>query len=1031
MSSNTKIPSDLIEQINQGNVTLVIGQDILSASQGERYCLDYKNFIGMLSQDAGYPINEPHTLPLVSSYYEAKFGRHALIKTLIDEYSLFDATPPRAYQLIAELPFPVIVSTSYDQLIEKALMIFSQEPYHIVIGDSEIPYQSTTKRLLVKLFGSIEQPDSLIVTEQDHINIFEKLPTLSMVIQYHFATKTLLFLGFDLQDEFFRRFYSSSILRVDRHRRRAYAIMRDLSPLAKALWANQNIEMIIAEPAEFLSTLKASTKATVTALKKKPRLEHKKKKLPPKPYKFLDYFEQDDEAIFFGRDFERLFLTQQISTYKLVVIYGSSGVGKTSLIKAGILPLLEGDEGYKTIYLRALQDPRKIIKDAIVAKYGFRYSKADAFDNLTIYKFIRELGLENNRLILILDQFEEFFIRFGDATKKAFTLELVECLRANDVDIHFVLSLREDYLASLEDLEKDIPEIFRNKFRLHNLDRLQGIDAITRPASEFSIDYDDELIKVLIQDLETGGIEPPHLQIVCYSLYESLNPSEKIITLNHYKNLGEIQGLLSRYVDDVLANFETEEERNAVRGILKSMVTAEKTKTAIDSHEIARDAVVRELGLSADTIESILKILVNKRILRHLSDDNLYELSHEVLVSKVWEWVGSQEIEYKYAREMLHQSITDWKQIGVFPTREKRHLLYQYRNSIQFNMDELTMMLMSSLTFNEDYDYWLHRAEESEFKLFDLFLEVLTKAQPQARHNVIRWVESQWLPSSLNSKDIFPLLQVAVNNEYPALSRHSKRILQRLNSPRAREILQGTNVEENMILIPAGEFVMGDDFGKYSDQMPKHTIYLDSYYIDKFLVTNLEYFDFVKATGHRWPNHMRDGKIPDGFEDHPVVYVDWYDAYEYAKWAGKRLPTEAEWEKAASWDDEKKEKRTYPWGNEYDPLKANTRETGIQNTTPIGQFSPAGGDSYYGLCDLAGNVWEWVYDWYGKEYYKQSPDKNPQGPDRGDFGSKIARGGSWTFGDLSAKCATRYNTSSETRYDIIGFRCAKNVDEKS
>lgn len=207
-----------------------------------------------------------------------------------------------------------------------------------------------------------------------------------------------------------------------------------------------------------------------------------------------------------------------------------------------------------------------------------------------------------------------------------------------------------------------------------------------------------------------------------------------------------------------------------------------------------------------------------------------------------------------------------------------------------------------------------------------------------------------------------------------------------------RSIINPTDSKE-MILIPAGEFVMGSNEGS-ADEKPPHTVYLDSFYIDRFPVTNAEYKKFIDATKREPPAHWQNGKIPPGKENHPVVYVSWDDANAYAQWAGKRLPTEAEWEKAASWDDSRKEKRVYPWGNDFDVGKCNCAESGIGDTTPVGKYSPQG-DSFYGVADMAGNVWEWCADWYDKNYYKNSPRENPKGPASGQY--RVLRGGSWLY----------------------------------
>jgi formylglycine-generating enzyme required for sulfatase activity len=150
-----------------------------------------------------------------------------------------------------------------------------------------------------------------------------------------------------------------------------------------------------------------------------------------------------------------------------------------------------------------------------------------------------------------------------------------------------------------------------------------------------------------------------------------------------------------------------------------------------------------------------------------------------------------------------------------------------------------------------------------------------------------------------------------------------------------------------------------------------------------------------------------------------VVYVTWDDAMAYCEWAGTRLPTEAQREKAASWDDAKKAKRRYPWGDEFDANKCNTRESGIGDTTPVGKYSPQG-DSAYGVGDMAGNVWEWCVDWYAEDYYKKSPEKNPEGPDSGQY--RVFRGGAWRYAATITRCAARFWGATGTFNDFIGFR---------
>ncbi len=252
-----------------------------------------------------------------------------------------------------------------------------------------------------------------------------------------------------------------------------------------------------------------------------------------------------------------------------------------------------------------------------------------------------------------------------------------------------------------------------------------------------------------------------------------------------------------------------------------------------------------------------------------------------------------------------------------------------------------------------------------------------------------------------------------------------------------------------MVFVPAGEFVMGsEELG--DDERPVHRVYLDGFWIDRYEVTNERFARFVAATGYQteaeerewgwvwkgpeWEKVERaDWRHPRGPDssiepfghaqdkgkmEHPVVLVSWNDADAYCRWVGKRLPSEAQWEKAARGTDG----RRYAWGDEFDSARANTKESERGDTTLVGNFSPLG-DSPYGASDMTGNVWEWVADWYGSDYYSQAPFfANPTGPMTGTY--KVLRGGSWPFDEVYARTAFRYSVRPDYTYDFAGFRCS-------
>ncbi|MBI9047270.1 MAG: SUMF1/EgtB/PvdO family nonheme iron enzyme [Anaerolineaceae bacterium] len=239
-----------------------------------------------------------------------------------------------------------------------------------------------------------------------------------------------------------------------------------------------------------------------------------------------------------------------------------------------------------------------------------------------------------------------------------------------------------------------------------------------------------------------------------------------------------------------------------------------------------------------------------------------------------------------------------------------------------------------------------------------------------------------------------------------------------------------------LMYVPAGTFEMGSNYG-LGDEHPIHTVFLDAFWIDQTEISNTMFSKFVNSSGYvtdaenkGWSYELGEGRLnriekmdwkapqgpgSDAMEDRPVIHVSWNDAAAFCEWAGRRLPTEAEWEKAARGTDE----RTYPWGEDTDSNRANY-DGSLGDITGVGNHPQ--GASPYGALDMAGNVWEWVADWYDEDYYSNSLFENPQGSAIGEF--RVFRGGSWNFNFQNVRSSIRGKWSPDKSYYGIGFRCA-------
>ncbi len=253
-----------------------------------------------------------------------------------------------------------------------------------------------------------------------------------------------------------------------------------------------------------------------------------------------------------------------------------------------------------------------------------------------------------------------------------------------------------------------------------------------------------------------------------------------------------------------------------------------------------------------------------------------------------------------------------------------------------------------------------------------------------------------------------------------------------------------------LVYVPSGDFLMGTEIG-LTDEQPVHKVYLDSYWVDETEVTNAMYASCVEAGQCDKPSNLVFYQ-DSAYANHPVEYVSWKNAENYCAWAGRRLLTEAEWEKAATWDPYKNQQRVYPWGDQYDCHKGNFDDElilddslmqdgkvdcdGFVRSAPVGQFPD--GASVYGALDLGGNAWEWVHDAFIEvdpfnasieNYYAISPLENPQGVDPSITEYRSMRGGSYNFTFGFGRSAYRLWYGLDDKYEGVGFRCSLSDSE--
>ena len=741
-----EIPIELIEQIEEGNCVLFLGwaeseQDELSAS----HTLSKRVLAHRLAERVHYP-HGVGPLVEVAEYFEDERGRHALVQYVCDVIEEYSDRPPGYYRAVMDISFNIIVSTSLDNFLQKLLQE-RKKPFVSVVREEEIPFSASVreKLLLVKLYGDIDNKSSMVITREDYVAFFDRLPSMSDLLKYYFSSKTLLFIGYDLNSFHFLQLYAYANQRTKGYQRRAYAIKQSPSSYETRHWRRRNLEILDFSPEDFLEKLPDSVRSARLPPKDPiaDRASNRRKRvrtIDKPPYKFLNFYEEQDEDIFFGRDDDIVEAYHKLVSWKLMILWGKSGFGKTSLLRAGLTPLLI-DQNYWPVYTRCGIDPLRSIKINMIDRVRkFNGPSAEqslahleSAISLPLADFLREFKkVEKRPLVVFVDQFEEFFISLGDATRKQFEMELAECVYAPYFDATFLLCLREDFVPRLHEL-RGLPDIYKNRYPLKALTNEAAEQAITEPARKCGITFGAGLVDLIVSELsEEGQVGPAQLQIVCDRLYKSLPDTEARITMDLYEELGGVQRILSDYVDSTLYEFGPN-RGGIARQLLRHMVTSLYTRIPLRYS----DAVLYTQDVpdwSADDVRKLLRDLVEARLIRRVADaeQESYELTHEQLINKIREWIDLETLRVKEAEDVLRRAYNNWKRHRIAMDRSALQIIDAQRELLKLNKEQNAFILAAAVSHDFEFLYWLERNQRNPQTL-DLLTWLLQKGDSSAK----------------------------------------------------------------------------------------------------------------------------------------------------------------------------------------------------------------------------------------------------------------------------------------------------------
>ena len=704
-----------------------------------------------------------------------------------------------------------------------------------------------------------------------------------------------------------------------------------------------------------------------------------------RPYPGLRPFTEIEQAYFFGREGDKAILIDKILANRLTLLFAASGVGKSSLLRAAVIPQLTHPAGehLSVVYHRRWwgeEDMSAVLCQAILQELTTQHilTEADRAE-LQHESLVAVLGyvslLTRAPLVLILDQFEEFFrYQRGRKTFSALIEALTDVIVDKTLPVSVVLSMREDFALELNAFKPRLPTLlFENFYRLEKLDREAARLAIVRPVEPLGFRYEKDLVDQLLNDLaqqvrevsaterllqvDHTVVEPPYLQIVCERLWQlAQDDPERVVRLRHYQQVGGVTGILEQFLRRVLAGFSGGEQA-LLSQAFDYLVAQRGAKMAWPLDKLAKSLRVKPERL--------------QRVLERLTTDQVRVLLREEREGVLW---------YELYHDMFSESIERWN--NEWKARQLKRQRWTIRGLVAVGV-VVTAFLADSF-------YWLYN--NSHFPVSYLF--------QQHKFRLMDWglvpealPEMESISASKGEEELGELNAAFAEDYIPWLKERGSYSSQNFAYPTIKARFEG---------FEAGRYeVTYEQYDYYVWQQQRSGV-------------AREKSDYPTGANH---DNARGTRA--------VTQVSWDEAVAYTEWLSEktgdhyRLPTEAEWEYAARAGA----KSAYPWGDEAKGLKkANCANCGSEwdnkRIAPVGSFDP----NPWGIYDMAGNVWEWTcvpwQDDFGVERATRCANES-------DDTRRVLRGGSWNDNSDWLRFSARYWFSSNNRSNNVGFRVFK------